>query len=60
MENPNQYNDERFESSANSLTGALQGMWEAGAKLEDIETTAADALSDALGKHCSVEIGYPA
>lgn len=47
VENPNEYDDEEFTNASNRADPAIQAMWEAGARLSDIEDTIANALANA-------------
>jgi len=47
MDNPNEYNDEMYSRESLDLDSAVQGMWEAGASLEEIADTVRNAFDNA-------------
>lgn len=47
MDNPNEYNDEMYSKESVDLDSAVQGMWEAGASLDEIAETVRNAFENA-------------
>ncbi len=48
MENPNEYNEERFRQFDMEASDAVYGLWEAGASLEDIESVVQNGLENVI------------
>lgn len=44
MENPNEYNDEKFLETEEQLAGAVRAMWDAGATEQNIRDSIEDLL----------------
>lgn len=47
MDNPNEYNDEMYSKESVDLDSAIQGIWEAGASLDEIEEIIKNGLDNA-------------
>lgn len=47
MQNPNEYNDEKWSQRSGEVDMAIQSFWEAGASIDDIGETVTNALDNA-------------
>jgi hypothetical protein len=47
VENPNEYDEGRYNAASGTLTAAVEELWEAGADLSDIKGQVTNALKSA-------------
>lgn len=61
MDNPNEYDDDAFTQASlefqNDVTTSLEMLWKTGARISDVESDLASAITDALDiGDCRVQI----
>lgn len=56
MDNPNAYDDGDYARWASETDTAIGGLWDAGASIDNIEETVANAVENATGSRVTVSI----
>jgi molybdopterin synthase catalytic subunit len=56
IDNPNEYSDEDYSNGSASVFSGIDRLWQAGATVEQIETTLQDAVQNAIDESLDVKI----